>query len=95
MGGGGRWTREERSMLVEMGARVRDARQEAGMTQDGVWMDYGIHRAYVGQVERGERNATTLVLVRLATVYGVDPGTFIAGFRHSPDLWPLEPRRPR
>lgn len=80
-------------MLAVVGDRVRQARLDAGMTQMDVWLDYGITHPYVGRVERGEQNATSLMLVRLATVFGVDPGSFLRGLRHSPDLWPLEPRR--
>jgi transcriptional regulator with XRE-family HTH domain len=93
---GPRWTREELAMLAVVGDRVRQARQDAGMSQMDVWLGYGITHAYVGRVERGEQNATAVMLVRLATVFGVDPGSFLTGLRHTPELWPMEPgRRPK
>jgi transcriptional regulator with XRE-family HTH domain len=81
-------------MLVVVGARLRAARHDAGLTQTKVETWYGIDRAYVGQVENGQRNASLLMVVRFATVYGVDPGWLVTGLRHTPDLWPLDPVQP-
>lgn len=79
-------------MLVVVGARLRLARRDAGMSQDDVHRYYGIHRTYVGGVERGERNLSVLLLVRLCTVYGVDPGEVVAGLRHNPHQFPYSGR---
>lgn len=95
MGGTSRWTREELAMLVEFGVRLRHARHDAGLTQEKVERWYGIHRAYVSQVEQGRRNSTFLMIVRLATIYGLDPGTLVRSFRHSPNLWPFDPVQPQ
>jgi transcriptional regulator with XRE-family HTH domain len=95
MGGPSRWTREEAGMLVEFGSRLRAARLDTGLTPSRVELWYGINRNYVALIEQGKRNATFLMLVRLCSVYGVDPGVIAAGFRHDPDLWPFEPVQPR
>ncbi|PMB99528.1 hypothetical protein CJ198_00065 [Brevibacterium luteolum] len=41
----------------------------------------GIHRTYVGSVERGERNISLVNIIRLAESLGVDPGNLVNGLR--------------
>ncbi|WP_074466383.1 helix-turn-helix transcriptional regulator [Arthrobacter sp. SW1] len=50
--------------------RIRDAR---GMSQEA-FADYiGVHRTYMGGVERGERNLTLKSVERFAEILRVDP----------------------
>lgn len=42
-------------------------REAAGMSQDQLANESGLHRTYVGAVERGERNPTYLSLAKYAT----------------------------
>jgi transcriptional regulator with XRE-family HTH domain len=56
-----------------VGANVRRARQTAGLTQEQVALEAKIDLTYMGGIERGKRNPTVLVLVRLADALGVDP----------------------
>ncbi|MDQ1445332.1 MAG: hypothetical protein QOI20_1796 [Acidimicrobiaceae bacterium] len=76
-------------MLTEFGLRLRSARSDAGLSQEDVHYGYGVHRTYVSGAERGQRNVSLLMVVRFATIYGVDPATLVRGFRHTPELWPL------
>jgi len=52
---------------------VRRARQKAGLTQEQVALQADIDLTYVGGIERGRRNPSVLVLVRLADALGVEP----------------------
>jgi DNA-binding XRE family transcriptional regulator len=52
--------------LVALGDALREARQEAARSQDDVAGDAGLHRNYVGGVERGQRNPSVECIVRLA-----------------------------
>lgn len=56
-----------------VGANVRSARQAAGLTQEQVALEAKIDLTYMGGIERGRRNPTVLVLVRLADALGVEP----------------------
>lgn len=59
--------------LVALGDALREARQEAGMSQERLGLDAGIHRNYVGGVERGQRNPSVECIVTLANQLQVPP----------------------
>jgi transcriptional regulator with XRE-family HTH domain len=46
------------SSLHLFGKRVRQIRLEQGLSQEQLALLSGLHRAYVGAIERGERNIT-------------------------------------
>lgn len=61
------------------GRRVRARRLEIGLSQEVLAEAAGLHRTYVGSVERGERNIALVNIVRLAGALGVDPAELVAG----------------
>lgn len=61
------------------GQRVRTRRMELGLSQEVLAQRAGLHRTYVGSLERGERNVALLNIVRLGKALGVDPGSLIQG----------------
>jgi transcriptional regulator with XRE-family HTH domain len=52
-----------------------------GLSQEALAARAGIHRTYVGAVERGERNISLLNIHKLADALGVDVGVLVAPFR--------------
>ena len=56
-----------------LGRNVRSLRERAGMSQEAFGDQVGLHRTYVGGVERGERNLTLQTVSRLGEVLGVGP----------------------
>ena len=55
-------------MITEVfGRNVRHARANIGISQEELAELCGLHRTYVGSVERGERNITLLNAERIAT----------------------------
>lgn len=68
--------REE--VLVAFGRQVAAARRGIGLSQEALAAKAGIHRTYVGAVERGERNVSLLNIQKLAIALGVDPGVLLA-----------------
>lgn len=56
-----------------VGRNLRRYRLERGYSQEA-FADYvGVHRTYMGAVERGERNLTLQTLEKIADFIGVDP----------------------
>ena len=56
-----------------VGRNIRVLRRERGLSQEDLADVLGVHRTYMGGVERGERNLTLRTLERLADRLGVDP----------------------
>ncbi|WOQ18841.1 helix-turn-helix transcriptional regulator [Raineyella sp. W15-4] len=56
-----------------MGQNLRSYRQARGLSQEAFADQLGVHRTYMGGLERGERNLTLQSLERLAEELGVDP----------------------
>jgi transcriptional regulator with XRE-family HTH domain len=54
-----------------LGQAIRELRLAAGISQEGLAERCGMHRTYVGGIERGERNVSFRNLLRLADALGV------------------------
>lgn len=52
--------------LLAFGARLRELREAAGLTQETLAHAAGLHWTYIGQIERGERNLTYKNVLKLA-----------------------------
>ena len=70
--------RDDRRYLERVGFRVRERRQAAGLTQAQLADRCGLHRTFIGSVERGERNVALLSLRRIAQALRVSPVELLA-----------------
>ncbi|HEY0217338.1 MAG TPA: helix-turn-helix transcriptional regulator [Cellulomonas sp.] len=61
-----------------VGTNVRRIRLDRGLSQEELADELGVHRTYMGGVERGERNLTLRSVERLATGLGIDPLALLA-----------------
>ena len=57
--------KEKDSTLVRLGDNLRKVREQRGLSQEELADKAGVHRTYVGGVERGEYNVTVLTLRKL------------------------------
>jgi transcriptional regulator with XRE-family HTH domain len=62
-----------KSDLAALGTAVRALRVERGFSQERLSLEAGLHRNYVGRVERGELSPTFEPLVAIATALDVGP----------------------
>jgi transcriptional regulator with XRE-family HTH domain len=56
-----------------VGRNLRRHREERGLSQEAFADVVGVHRTYMGAIERGERNLTLRSLERIAGRISVDP----------------------
>lgn len=66
-------TRARAEHRLAFGRRVRGLRQARGLSQEGLAERAGLHRNYVGGIERGERNVGLDNIHALAGALGVGP----------------------
>jgi len=53
-------------ILIKFGKRVRTIRAEQGISQERLGELAGVHRTYVGMIERGEKNITLTNIEKIA-----------------------------
>ncbi len=56
----------------KVGLNIRRIREERGLSQEKLAALAGIHRVYMGQVERGEKNIGVVNLEKIAMALEVD-----------------------
>lgn len=59
-------------IIVRVGFNIRKIREENGLTQEKLAAKADLHRAYIGQIERGEKNIGLINLEKIANALGVD-----------------------
>jgi transcriptional regulator with XRE-family HTH domain len=55
----------------KLGSVIRERRRTAGISQEAFATEVGIHRTYIGAVERGERNVSLANILRIARALNV------------------------
>ena len=58
-------------LSIAVGVRLRGIREAKGLSQDELAARAGIHRTFVGRVERGETNITMKTLYKIASGLGI------------------------
>ncbi len=64
---------------IQFGKRLRELRKKEGLSQEELGFRAGIHRTYVGAIERGEQNVSIDNIHKLAKALKVSPDEL---FRH-------------
>jgi transcriptional regulator with XRE-family HTH domain len=70
---------DDKNFLQAVGSAIRDLRDSRGMTQADLAEACGLHRTFIGSVERGERNVAILNLRRIAKSLRVSLAELFAG----------------
>jgi len=63
----------------KFGANVRTRRQKLGLTQEDLAEASGLHRTYIGSVERGERNISLENIICVAQALGCTAAELLDG----------------
>jgi transcriptional regulator with XRE-family HTH domain len=64
----------QRVLLISLGAALAEQRKERGITQEELSLATGVHRNYVGGIERGERSPSVARIAILADALGITLG---------------------
>ena len=65
--------KEFAKIRATISARMRELRKAKGLSQEALADEAGVHRIYVGMIERGQGNPSLLVITKLAGALVVDP----------------------
>lgn len=67
------------ALVTVFAANVWRKRLELGLSQEELAEAAGVHRTYVGMLERGEKNVTIYNIERIAIALGVRPSALLEG----------------
>lgn len=56
----------ENNINVLFGKRIRQLRMQKGLSQEELGYEAGLHRTYIGQIERAEKNITLKNIAKIA-----------------------------
>ncbi len=62
------------ALTVQFGVLIRRLRMERGLSQEEFARRCGLHRTYIGSIERGEKTVTIETADKLAKALGTDLG---------------------
>ena len=65
----------------QLGYRIRYLRQQKGLSIEALSLEADVNRNYLGDLERGARNPTVVVLNKIAKALEIDLSTLFEGIR--------------
>jgi transcriptional regulator with XRE-family HTH domain len=61
----------KKNILVQFGNKVRQERIKRNLSQEELAEKVGVHRTYIGMIERAEKNITLLNIEKIASALGL------------------------
>jgi transcriptional regulator with XRE-family HTH domain len=71
--------RRDESILAAVGKTIAERRRDLGFSQEDLAEEAGLHRTYVGSVERGEKNVSLINLVKIAAALRIPLSRLLDG----------------
>jgi transcriptional regulator with XRE-family HTH domain len=65
------------SLSISLGVKIRAMRNRKGFSQDGLALQCGLDRSYMGRIERGEVNITVDKLYQISELLGCEPADLL------------------
>ncbi|MCC6448159.1 MAG: helix-turn-helix transcriptional regulator [Chitinophagaceae bacterium] len=66
-----------KTILEKFGERVREERLKQHLSQEELASRAGVHRTYIGMIERAEKNITLENIEKIAKALGMKPAELI------------------
>lgn len=66
-----------KTILEKFGQRVKEERLHQGFSQEKLASKAGVHRTYIGMIERAEKNITLANIEKIAKALNVPIGSLI------------------
>ncbi len=62
----------KREILIKFGQKVREERARLGLSQEELAARAGVHRTYIGMIERAEKNITLENIEKISKALGLN-----------------------
>jgi transcriptional regulator with XRE-family HTH domain len=72
-----KYSQSEKTFLKKIGKRIRTLRKKAGFSQETLAFNSHLDRSYIGAVERGEKNPSSISLKKIAKALNVTVSTLM------------------
>jgi len=76
---------QNNEILIAFGNRVRAERLQQNLSQEELATRAGLHRTYIGMIERAEKNITLINIGKVAQGLGLTPADLLATEREASD----------
>lgn len=73
---------EPSPLIVDLGNVIRDVRADRRISQEELGLRTGVHRNYIGGIERGERNPSVNTIATLADALELELSELFARAGH-------------
>lgn len=62
----------KKQVLIQFGNKVREKRLKSNLSQEEFARKAGVHRTYIGMIERAEKNITLTNIEKIARALGIE-----------------------
>ncbi len=71
------YSKQEQALLSKIGLRIKELRNQTGLSQEDFAPKCGLDRTYLSDVERGRRNISVINLSKIAKALKVKPSILL------------------
>ena len=71
--------KKKHPLLIKFGQRVREEREKLGLSQEAFADKVGVHRTYIGMIERAEKNITLINIAKIAGALSIKVNNLVKG----------------
>ena len=68
---------DKNPILLKFGKNVQEYRRAQQMSQEQLAESAGVHRTYIGMIERAEKNITLLNIAKIANALKISPSVLL------------------